>query len=286
MELLEVYAGVTVVIRPEEGANIGFVHTADGIVVIDTTSYPEDMQKLLTAAKVHAQDVCLVINTHHHRDHTWGNQLFECPILAHKICKERMQASLENEWRPEAIQAMVENAAHGDPQQAQALRQKTSDLRIVLPNQIFERWFSADLGSVRIEVTHYGAHTPDLAVVWLPEARVLFASDLIFVGRYPYLNDADVPAWVEALNRLSEYNTTIVVPGHGPLCHEGDIAALQTYLEGTWRLVAEHLAKGHSLEETLADPAFPHYVEGQLERYQNNIKVVYQQMERGMRMVL
>ena len=286
MELLEVFAGVTAVIRPEDGANVGFVHTSDGIVVIDTTSYPADMRQLLRAAKVHARDVRLVINTHHHSDHTWGNQLFKCPILAHRLCLERMQARLASDWQPKEIEAEIAEIERSDPQRAQTMREKVKGLRITLPSEVFDHWFSVDLGSVRIDLTHQGAHTSDLSVVWLPDARVLFASDLLFIGRYPYLHEADVPAWVAALKKLPEFGAIITVPGHGPLCQECDIQALQDYLDGTWHLTADHLSKGHSLAEALADPAYPRYVEGQQERFETNIKIMYQQMERGMRMVL
>jgi cyclase len=286
MELLEVYAGVVAVIRPELGANVGLVHTSEGIVVLDTTSYPADMQQVLRAAKVRAEDVRLVVNTHYHSDHTWGNQLFNCPILAHRLCQQRMQAMLESEWQAHKIEAHIAEIERSDPRQAYTLREKVSGLRITLPNQVFDRWFSADLGSVRVELTHQGAHTSDLAVAWLPEARVLFASDLIFIGRYPYLEDADVPGWIEALNKLNEFNATLIVPGHGPVCQQCDLQALAEYLERTWALTADHLSKGHALSETLADPAYPRYVEGEQEHFERNICAMYQQLERGMRMVL
>jgi cyclase len=268
MELIEVYAGVIAAIRPEDGANVGLVHTSDGMVVIDTTSYPADMQRLLRAAKVQAKNVRLVINTHHHSDHTWGNQLFNCPILAHRLCQDRMRAKLEGEWRPEQIEAMIAEVERSDPEQAQTMREKTAGLHITLPNEVFDHWFRADLGSVRIELTHQGAHTSDLSVVWLPDARVLFASDLLFVGRYPYLQDADVPAWIEALKKLPEYHAAITVPGHGPLCQQCDLQALQDYLERTWALTADHLSKGHLLAETLADPAYPRYEDKRQDRFE------------------
>jgi cyclase len=103
MQLLEIGPGILAGIRPDEGANVGLIRTVEGAVVVDTTSTPAEMQGILDAAGVAAADVRLVINTHFHSDHVWGNQLFGCPILAHRLCREKMLAALADYWRPAAI---------------------------------------------------------------------------------------------------------------------------------------------------------------------------------------
>lgn len=116
-------------------------------------------------------------------------------------------------------------------------------------------------------------------MVWLPEAKVLFAGDLIFEGRYPYLSDADVPALIAALKRLPEFGAQAIVPGHGLLCGKAEIAALLDYLEVTWALTADHLAQGHSEDEAVADPSYPRYAERFAERlHEANIRVMYAQL--------
>lgn len=132
---------------------------------------------------------------------------------------------------------------------------------------------------MRIEVIHFGAHAPDCSVVWLPDAQVLFASDLIFEGRYPYLFDVDVLALIAALKRLPAFGAKVIVPGHGILCGRKEIAALLNYLETTWARTADHIAKGHSQDETAADPGYPRYAEKQAERlHQANIRLMYAQI--------
>jgi cyclase len=148
-----------------------------------------------------------------------------------------------------------------------------------LPDQVFDEQFEAELGGLNYQVIHLGGHTPDLSVVWLPESRILFASDLIFQGRYPYIFDADIPAWIDRLGQLSKFNASAIVPGHGLMCGETEIICLRRYLQETWDLTVEHIHKGHSPEETAADPAFPFFHENKYERlHQANIRYMYQQL--------
>ena len=85
MEFSELGSGAWAFLRPDDGANVGWIETAAGVVVVDTTSCPADMHALLDVAGVAPSEVTLVINTHSHSDHTWGNQLFGCTILAHGL---------------------------------------------------------------------------------------------------------------------------------------------------------------------------------------------------------
>lgn len=279
MEMVEVSPGVIAFVRPDEGANAGLIHTADGVVVVDTTLFPPDMQELLDEAGVLASEVRLVINTHAHKDHTWGNQHFGCPILAHRLCREKMAANLTGPWSAEAIEAFLAEREKTDPDWARQAREKLADLRITLPREVFEDRRELEIGGVRLEVIHFDGHTPDSAVVWLPEAKVLFAGDLIFEGSYPYLGEADVPNLIAGLKRLPGFGAQAIVPGHGLLCDEAEIAALLNYLEATWARTADHLAQGHGEDEAVADPGYPRYTEKFAERWHEvNIRVMYAQL--------
>ena len=224
----------TAFIRPVEGVNAGLIHTREGMISVDTTSSAGEIMGLLEAVDAQLDEVRLVINTHSHSDHTWGNQVFTCPILAHRACLERMQSALSNEWSLEELQAYISEVEKTDPQKADDFRRTVKDLHITLPGELFEDHYQGELGGVNFEVIHLGGHTPDLSVVWLPESRVLFASDLLFQGRYPYIFDADIPVWIQMLNQLMEFNATTIIPGHGVMCGEAEILYLRDYLQSTW----------------------------------------------------
>jgi cyclase len=279
MEILRIDASISAVIRPEVGANVGLVQTPEGMILIDTTSSPAEIKALINAVGVGVDDVKLVINTHSHNDHTWGNQVFTCTILAHHLCQEQMQLSLKNEWSSETLQSYLTDLEKTDPRKAEDLGKVVESLQVRLPDRVFEERFEGVLGGVRYEVIHFGGHTPDSSIVWLPEKKVLFASDLIFQGRYPYIFDADIPAWIGALNRLLEIEADMTIPGHGVRCGEAEIIRLREYLQNTWELTEEHIRVGHSMEQTSADPAYPIFPGEKYERlHQANICYMYNKL--------
>ena len=282
MNVVEPAPGIHACIRPDEGANATILTTAQGAVVVDTTSSAADMSALLDAVGVPVSDVRLVINTHQHSDHTWGNQLFGCPILAHRLCREAMLASLEGAWRLGRIRASIAERGKSDPRWAEEMQRKTEGLEIRLPTEVFEQRRTILSGDLRIELEHVGGHTAGSLVVWLSESRVLLSGDLLFVGRYPFIGDADIPALISALQRILDFGAEAIVPGHGPLCDERAVHDMLGYLQGTWERTVDHIAQGHSADEATADARYPRYGEGAAERYHEaNIRVVYAQLAGG-----
>jgi cyclase len=279
MEIIRIDSLATAFIRPVEGVNAGLIHTPKGMILIDTTSSPAEIKALFEAVEARLEEVRLVINTHSHSDHTWGNQVFTCPILAQRLCLGRMQSSLKKEWSPKVLQSYLSDLEKTDLKKADDFRRTLKDLHITLPGKVFDERFKGELGGLSYEVIHLGGHTPDLSAVWLPDSRVLFASDLIFQGRYPYVFDADIPIWISRLNKLLEFDALAIVPGHGVMCGEAEIIALREYLRDTWDLTVEHIHQGHNLEETAADPAYPRFAEQKYERlHQANIRYMYKQL--------
>ena len=251
MEIHRLSPHVTAFIQPEGGSSAGLIETSDGYVVIDTTSRPSDIRDFLAAVNVTPAEVCLVLITHSHSDHTSGIPLFDCPVLSHKITRQRI------------------------------MKRGTKRAQKQIPTEVFEDRKELQVGGAKIEFIHAGGHTPGSSVVWLPEPRILFVGDLIFSNIYPFLNVADVPALMEALEWLLDFDARVIVPGHGPICDRGEVARQLDYLQTSWARTREHLAQGHSLEEAMADPGYPKYSERGYERLHPwNIKAMYRQLKK------
>jgi cyclase len=120
-------------------------------------------------------------------------------------------------------------------------------------------------------------------VVWLPGEGILYTSDLLFQGRYPYVFDADIPVWIERLDTLLEFGASVIVPGHGVQCGAAEINTLRSYLHETWQRTAEHVRLGHSEDEAAADPSYPIFPGEKYERlHQANIKYMFTRLHRVM----
>lgn len=106
---------------------------------------------------------------------------------------------------------------------AQALTAKML-ARLDLPLEVvaFDEVLRLSAAEERLEVFHPGAgHTRDNSVVWLENARILFAGCLVKSARSADLGnreDAVLAAWPSSvLSVLSRYGAAeLVVPGHGP----------------------------------------------------------------------
>jgi cyclase len=251
MEMYEVASGVTAFVHPGGRSSCGMIHTSEGIVLIDTTARSADMQACLQSAQAAPEDVCLVLITHSHSDHTSGIPLFDCPVLAHKLTGQRIR------------------------------KRGTERAMTQLPTEVFEDCREMEIGGVNLEMIHVGGHTPGSSVVWLPRERVLFAGDLIFEGRYPFLATADVEKLMGALRWLPGLGARVIVPGHGVLCGDEEARRQLEYIERTWERTAEHIQLGHSLDQALNDPGYPRYAGlGYEKLHPWNIKVCYQQSKK------
>ena len=77
------------------------------------------------------------------------------------------------------------------------------------------------VGGTRLLLQPAGpSHTPEDLVVYLPKEKVLFAGDLVFRNRIPFVGQANSGHWIESLQTLLKFDATVIVPGHGPYSTE------------------------------------------------------------------
>lgn len=189
-------------------SNAGFVVTPGGVVVIDALGSPQLARELLDEiAKVTPQPVTHVVVTHYHADHIYGLQ----------------------EFRKRGARIVAQRGAleyiHSDTA-ASRLRASRAELapwiddstQLVLPDQWVDGATELVVGGQRLLLQPVGpAHTPEDLVVFLPAERVLFAGDMVFRGRIPFVGQADSRQWIAALDTLLKMEPAVVVPGHGAL---------------------------------------------------------------------
>ncbi|MFQ6032947.1 MAG: MBL fold metallo-hydrolase, partial [Candidatus Zixiibacteriota bacterium] len=77
MVLKRITENIFCILGGEKGINTGFIIGKNGILVIDSTFSPDDAKKILkTIRSVTRKPIRYLFNTHHHADHTFGNQIF------------------------------------------------------------------------------------------------------------------------------------------------------------------------------------------------------------------
>ena len=189
-------------------SNAGFVITDDGVVVIDALGSAPLAQELIESIRrLTTQPIRYVIVTHYHADHIYGLQAFKAAgaaILAQRDGREY----LNSDTAQRRLEASRQQLA---PWIDESTRPVGAD-----------RWLDAEetrlqVGSFEFVIRHVGpAHTPEDLVVFVPKAGVLFAGDLVFRGRIPFVGQADSQNWIASLARLIALRPRLMVPGHGP----------------------------------------------------------------------
>ena len=213
-------------------SNAAFVSTPAGVVVIDALGSPALADALIAEIdRVAHRPVHTVIVTHYHADHVYGLQAFKARgarIVAHAAGREY----LNSETAALRLQASRRELAPWVDEQT----------RLVPADLWIDGDRSLDIGGVRFEVAHVGpSHTPEDLVVHLPDRRVLFAGDLVFRGRIPFVGQADSRRWIAALDALIARSPAVLVPGHGPISTApvDDLALTRDYLKHLRESMAE-----------------------------------------------
>ena len=204
-------------------SNAGFVVTPAGVVVIDALGAPALARELMARIRgITDKPVTHVIVTHYHADHIYGLQEFKrtgARIIAHRKALEYLHSDIalsRLEASREQLAPLID-----------------SNTRLVPADEWLDAAQELVVGGVRFALQPVGpAHTPEDMVVFLPAEKVLFAGDLVFRGRVPFVGQADSGQWIRSLDTLLAFDARVVVPGHGPLSNTAavDMALTRDYL--------------------------------------------------------
>jgi cyclase len=252
MKLAEIKPGIWACLMDNETANAGFVVTEKGVIVVDSLDTPARGRTLAAAIAARTdRPVRFLVNTHHHYDHTFGNQAFEAAIIAHCGLAGELAQAVSRDLSPMAVAARLSD--HPED------RCLVEELEVTYPNILFQDRLVLDMPPQRLVLQHLGGHTPDSIVVDLPEQGVLFAGDLVFEGRVPFLRQAHIDKMLLALREVERRGARTIVPGYGALCDTTYVVRLRDYIEALRDTVAGLVSRGWSKIEVLRAEHLPRW---------------------------
>ena len=221
------------------GGTIGYLIDPAAVVVVDS-QYPAEgkvcLQGLNERSKGHAID--LLMNTHHHGDHTGGNISFRGAakkVVAHAKAAEHMK-----------------NPPGATPPTDQ-----------LYPDTTFTDVWRSDAGGERMRARFYGnAHTSGDVVITFERANIAHMGDLMFNQRHPLVDraaGASIRGWISVLERVPKdhANDTIYIFGHAntgqPVTGDRtDLAKFRDYLGAVLAFVETQIKAGRTRDEILA----------------------------------
>ncbi|MFI5337239.1 MAG: MBL fold metallo-hydrolase [Opitutales bacterium] len=250
------------------GGTIGWLADPAALVVVDT-QFPDTAACCLAGLPGRGdRRLDAVLNTHHHRDHTSGNGVFQ-PVA-----------------RTLVAQANVPRL-----QLAAAVRDGTETSQ-VFANETFPEYWRREIGDEVVSAQYFGAaHTSGDAVVHFERANVVHMGDLVFNRMYPVIDrpaGGRVRHWIAALEEAVQTypKDAIYLYGHGNpkfgvSGRQADLLVFRDYLTAVLGHVQKGIAAGRSKPEIVALenlPGFADFHAPAPNRLAGNLEVAYDEL--------
>lgn len=205
-------------------SNAGVVITEKGVVIFDALGTPSLAFKLYAKIReITDKPISKVVVSHYHADHVYGLQVFKemgaeiiAPIGA-KNYLESPAAEGRLKQRRETLFPYIDENTY-----------------IVIPDRYIKEDTLIDLGSIKLSLVLIGStHSQGDLMMRVEPDGVLYAGDLIFEGRIPFVAGSNPELWIQTLSSLDTDSVKSIVPGHGPAPKAVNEAVIftKTYLE-------------------------------------------------------
>jgi glyoxylase-like metal-dependent hydrolase (beta-lactamase superfamily II) len=271
--LQELYDGIYAAIASDGGwaiCNAGAIDLGDRVLVFDTfVNQQAAMEFKDMIMKLIGKPIRHVVNSHYHSDHVKGNQVFKgARIVSTAKTKDVMTAAKSRyDNDTESIKRDVQrdlDSHLANPDDPDTILFEGYDrghldglptLKYTVPDVTFDDRM-AFRGPKRTAeaITYGGGHTVSDALLYLPEDRVAFMGDLLFVECHPYIADGNPEELFRIFDKVEGLDAKVLVPGHGPVGSPKHIAANRSYIETLQKTVEEVRSSGGGLDQALRKP--------------------------------
>ncbi len=283
--LFEVADGVHAYLQPDGGwgwSNAGLVAGDEGSLLVDTLFDLRLTAEMLAAmsAVTDTRPIQTLVNTHANGDHCYGNQLVEGATV---IASAASAAEME-QLPPAALAAMM-RADFGETTNAY-LREAFGPFEfdgIAAPtvDRTFSGRLTVETGGRSIELIEVGpAHTAGDVLVHLPDQRVIFTGDILFIDGTPIVWDGPIQNWIDACRAIIDLDCQTIVPGHGPLTDAAGVQAVADYLSYIRAEATARHEAGMQADDAARDIELGPYADWlDWERVVINVEAVYRELE-------
>ena len=252
----------------EKGGTIAYYISKKNIAVVDA-EFPEQSRHLIDAMqKDPGRPFEILINTHHHGDHTSGNISFKgiVPHVAAHTNSLLNQQRVAKERNTEA-QQLYPDITYGDTWEYKKMKEN-------------------------IKTYYWGpAHTNGDSVIFFPHANIAHVGDLVFNRDWAFIDrsaGASIKNWIVVLDKIQgEFdNDTLFVFGHAfdpekVTGNKADIKAMQDYLKNLLAFVNSQIKAGKTKEEILKSTSIPGVTEWQGDGIENGLEAAYEEEIEG-----
>jgi cyclase len=222
-------------------SNAGFIVGDDYVVVVDslatvglTERFKEEIRKITD------RPIRYLVNTHHHGDHTYGDHVFVgATIISHDACRrEVMEAGVMD---PGLLNAIFPEFDF------RGITATPADIT-------FNKGLTLHVDKREVRFLHFGSgHTAGDIIVYLPDEKIIFAGDFIFLYSTPVAMDGLFAGWLKNLDAMAKLDAKVYVPGHGPVCGVEGLNLCRDYLVLVLGEARRRFDKGMTADEAAKD---------------------------------
>lgn len=232
------------------GGTIGYLINKDAVVVVDS-QFPDSARICIDGLQERSKNrgVDLLVNTHHHGDHTNGNPTFK-PVTKRMLANARAV-----ELQKQAYQTALKNAAD---------KGAAAPAEIVVADHLFIESWTEKVGSETLTAkTYTPAHTSGDAIVIFEKANVVHMGDLLWNRLHPVIDraaGASIANWITKIDAIATAHSkdTIFIAGHSGgtdipvICKQSELTTMRNYLTALLSFTSAQVKAGKSRDEVLA----------------------------------
>jgi glyoxylase-like metal-dependent hydrolase (beta-lactamase superfamily II) len=244
--------------------NSGVIATSEGVVVLDALSSEAiARQEREAISSVIKQPVRFLVSSTFHNNYTWGNVAYQDVIrIGH-----------EN-YRTDLIAQMQRDRTSPENQKAR------------LPQVTYRDRLTIHLGGKEIQILYLGrGHTRGDSIIFVPQDRIAYVSELFFSDQFLYINDGYGLSWLKTLDAIQALAADILVPGHGPIpqdpkeSREG-LHRFRQILVDLRDAVQQEISRGATEDQAAAMIKLPQYekMQGYTSQREVAVRRMYQEM--------
>lgn len=242
------------------GGNAGFIDIEDYLIIVDTTGDVDAAKDLKNAAFQYTQKKPnFIVITHYHMDHLMGTSLFD--LSTQIITSDRTLKNIQTEGRKrieefknmdleemeESLKTEIEEDKRKELENDLKFLKtvRSDDFSLREPNLTFKEGCVIYGKGKSVQLRTFNkAHTDGDVIIYIPEEKVLFAGDLLFARRDPWLGSGDPEGWISVNNELMAIDFKVCIPGHGQLSSKDEFSLENKYIKEILELVKNRIDAG------------------------------------------
>jgi len=273
-------------IQPDGGwgwSNAGLIVDGDRSLLVDTLFDLKLTTEMLAAMREAAPDATVsfdtLVNTHSNGDHCNGNELVGgAEIISSKTTADELAAEA-----PGRLAAMM-RAAPDMGETGQFIQHcfgafDFEGITQTLPTRTFERSLDLTVGDKAVHLQEVGpCHTGGDILAYVPDDKLIFTGDILFIEGHPILWVGPVGNWIAACDYMLGLDVETIVPGHGPVTDKRGVQAVRDYLTYVRDESRKRFEAGMSAYDAAMDISMADYDSwGDGERIVVNVATLYRE---------